>query len=290
MATIYTHIAANKRRSWLLVILSLIILGAIGYFLDRYYADGGSFFLIIAGVYATITALFGYYTGDKIALSLSGAVPITKEANPYVVRMVENLALTAGLPAPKVYIIPDPDINAFATGRDPKHASIAITEGAIQKLENEELEGVIAHELSHIGNYDIRYMTLVIIIIGTIIMLSDLFWRLGFAGGRSKREGTPLLAIGLVLLIVASVLAPLIKFAVSRRREYLADASGVLLTRYPEGLARALEKIRDQGSVIERATKSTAHLFIANPLKSGAFNLFSTHPPIAKRIEALRAM
>jgi len=287
MPTIYTHINANKRRSWILILLSLVILIAIGYFLDQYYSEGGSFFMVIAALYATISALIGYYTGDKIALRMSGAMPITKESNPYVVRMVENLAITAGLPMPKVYIIPDPDINAFATGRDPAHASIAVTEGAVQKLENEELEAVIAHELSHIGNYDVRYMTLIIVIVGTIVILSDLFWRFGrIRGGKNN----PLLAIGLALLILGAIFAPLIKFAVSRRREYLADASGALLTRYPEGLAKALEKIRDHGSIIERANKSTAHLYIANPLSKGVFSLFSTHPPIDDRIARLRQM
>ncbi|MFA6553652.1 MAG: M48 family metallopeptidase [Patescibacteria group bacterium] len=287
MPTIYTHINANKRRSWILILLSLAILITIGYFLDQYYSDGGYFFIVIAILYATVSALVGYYTGDKIALRMSGAIPLTKEANPYVVRMVENLAITAGLPTPKVYIIPDPDINAFATGRDPAHASIAVTEGAIQKLENEELEAVIAHELSHIGNYDVRYMTLIIVIVGTIVILSDLFWRFGrIRGGKNN----PLLVIGLALVILGAIFAPLIKFAVSRRREYLADASGALLTRYPEGLAKALEKIRDHGSIIERANKSTAHLYIANPLSKGVFNLFSTHPPIEDRINRLRQM
>jgi len=191
-----------------------------------------------------------------------------------------------------VYLIPDEDINAFATGRDPKHASIAVTQGAIDKLENEELEGVIAHELSHIGNYDIRYMTLVIVLVGTVMVLSDIFWRTRFIGGRrsSSRDsgGSILLLVGLVLLILAPLFAELIRLAVSRKREYLADASGALLTRYPEGLARALEKIKNQGARIERATRSTAHLYIANPLSTGFGNLFSTHPPIDKRIAALR--
>ncbi len=291
MATIYTHIAANKRRSWFLLLITLAVVGCIGYALDRYYVEGGYFFVAIATIYSAVSGLVGYYAGDKIALRMSGANPIAKDENPYVYRIVENLCITAGLPVPKIYIIPDPDINAFATGRDPEHASIAVTEGAIQKLENEELEGVLAHELSHIGNYDIRYMTLVIILVGTIIILSDLFWRLAFFGGRGRKSGgSPAIFIGLGLLLLAAIFAPLIKFAVSRKREYLADASGSLLTRYPEGLARALEKIREQGSTIERANKSTAHLYIANPLKKGIFNLFSTHPPIEERISILRSM
>jgi heat shock protein HtpX len=295
MPTIYTHIASNKRRSWILLIITFIVLIGIGYAIDQLEGGGAYFWIIIAFIYALISAMVGYYSGDKIALWTSGAVPITKEQNPYVIRMVENLAITSGLPMPKVFIIPDEDINAFATGRDPQHASLAVTQGAIQKLENEELEGVIAHELSHIGNYDIRYMTLIIVLVGTIMMLSDIFWRTRFIGGRrssndSGNAGGILMLIGLILLILSPLIAQLIRLAVSRKREYLADASGALLTRYPEGLARALEKIRDQGARIERATKSTAHLYIANPMGGGLSKLFSTHPPIDKRIAILRQM
>lgn len=295
MPTIYTHINANKRRSWFLMGLCIAVLFGIGYFLDQVYGNGTWGWTIVALIYATISTLIGYYKGDKIALWTSGAVPVTKEQNPYLVRMVENLAITTGLPVPHIYIIPDEDINAFATGRDPKHASIAVTQGAIDKLANEELEGVIAHEISHIGNYDIRYMTLVIVIVGTIIVLSDMFWRVRFGRsfGRSNDRsgaGAIMMLAGILLLILAPLFAELIKLAVSRKREYLADASGALLTRYPEGLARALEKIRDQGARIERATKSTAHLYIANPMGTGFSKFFSTHPPIDDRINRLRQM
>lgn len=272
--------------------LCIMILFGIGYLIDQVYGNGSWGWSFVAVIYATISALIGYYRGDKIALWTSGAIPITKEQNPYVIRMIENLAITAGLPMPKVFIIPDDDINAFATGRDPRHASIAVTKGAIEKLENEELEGVLAHELSHIGNYDIRYMTLVIVVVGTIIVLSDMFWRTRFIGRSNNRNngGGLILLIGLVMLILAPLFAELIKLAVSRKREYLADASGALLTRYPEGLARALEKINAQGARIERATKSTAHLYIANPLGGGFSKLFSTHPPIEDRVQRLRQM
>ncbi|MFH1207308.1 MAG: M48 family metallopeptidase [Patescibacteria group bacterium] len=295
MPTIYTHINANKRRPWILMGICAIFLFGIGFFLDQAYGHGSWGWTIVALIYAVISALIGYFKGDKIALWTSGAVPVTKEQNAYVVRMAENLAITTGLPAPKVYIIPDEDINAFATGRDPQHASIAVTQGAIDKLANEELEGVMAHEISHIGNYDIRYMTLVIVLVGTIIVLSDMFWRVRFGRsfGRSSGRsggGAAIMVLGLVLLILAPLFAELIKLAVSRKREYLADASGALLTRYPEGLARALEKIRDQGARIERATKSTAHLYIANPMGSGFSKFFSTHPPIDDRISRLRQM
>lgn len=294
MPTIYTHIASNKRRSVILLIISFAVLLAIGFAISQVQGSGGYIWVFFAFIYALISALVGYYSGDKIALWTSGAIQISKEENPYLVRMVENLAITTGLPTPKVFIIPDDDINAFATGRDPQHASLAVTQGALAKLENEELEGVLAHEMSHIGNYDIRYMTLVIVVVGTIIMLSDIFWRTRFLGGRRGGRDNGiyniLFAIGLVLLILSPIIAQLIKLAISRKREYLADASGVLLTRYPEGLARALEKIRDNGARIERSTKSTAHLYIANPLGGGFGNLFSTHPPIDKRITALRQM
>jgi heat shock protein HtpX len=293
MPTIYTHITSNKRRSWILMAVCLIVLIGIGYTIDQIEGTGSYFWIIIAFIYALFSALIGYYSGDKIALWTSGAIPVTKEQNPYVVRMVENLAITSGLPTPKVYIIPDEDINAFATGRDPKHSSIAVTQGAIAKLENEELEGVLAHEMSHIGNYDIRYMTLVIVMVGTIMVLSDIFWRTRFIGGRHGGRdsgGNILMLVGLLLLILSPIIAQLIRLAVSRKREYLADATGALLTRYPEGLARALEKIKNQGARIERATRSTAHLYIANPLGGGVTNLFSTHPPIAKRVAALRQM
>ncbi len=292
--TIYTHITSNKRRSLVLMLLFFAIIIGLGYTIDQIQGTGSWFWVVIALLYGIGSALVGYYSGDKIALWTSGAQPISKEENPYLVRMVENLAITSGLPMPKVYVIPDDDINAFATGRDPQHASLAVTQGAISKLENEELEGVIAHELSHIGNYDIRYMTLVIVLVGTVMVLSDMFWRVRFLGrggnNRNNGAGGVILLIGVALLILSPLFAELIRLAVSRKREYLADASGALLTRYPEGLARALEKIAREGARIERATRSTAHLYFANPLSSGASSLFSTHPPIEKRIDALRKM
>jgi len=239
-----------------------------------------------------------------VALAIAGAKPIQKNDNPYVYRLVENLCITAGLPLPKIYLINDPNINAFATGRKPENASIALTVGAVEKLENEELEGVIAHELSHVKNYDIRLMTIVIICVGMITLMADFFLRAQFIfGGRRSNRGNNqlgviLMIVGLVLAILSPIFATLIQLAVSRKREYLADASGVLLTRYPEGLARALEKIRDKNQPIRRANHATAHLYIANPFKeSDSFKgagkrvrLFATHPPIDKRIKKLRTM
>jgi heat shock protein HtpX len=228
----------------------------------------------------------------------TGAVEIKKEDNPYVYRMVENLCITAGVPTPKVYIINSPALNAFATGRDPEHASIALTTGIIQALENEELEGVIAHELSHIKNFDIRLMTIVVVLVGSIAIISNWFFRANFfMGGRKSNDkeggqfGAIIMIVGLVLMILSPIIAELIKLAISRKREYLADASGSLLTRYPEGLARALEKISKSNTPLQTASAATAHLFISNPLKGKSLtSLFSTHPPIEDRINKLRGM
>jgi len=241
-------------------------------------------------------SLSSYFAGDKIALAASRAKPIKKEDNPYVWRLVENLSITAGTPMPQVYIINDPSMNAFATGRDPQHASIALTTGIISGLENEELEGVIAHELSHIKNYDIRLMMLVIVCVGAITLLADWMLRSTLWGRRgsdnNRGNGTAIIMlIAIVLAILSPIFAELIKLAVSRRREYLADASGALLTRYPEGLARALEKIAHQDTSLASANKATAHLFFSNPFGiKKASRLFSTHPPIEERIKALRQM
>ncbi len=297
--TVYSQIAANKRKTALLIALFIIVIGLIGWAFGQ-STDLGYGGLAIAIVIAVIMSLVGYYSGDKVALWTAGAQPIAKADNPYVYRMVENLCITAGLPLPKVYLIPDRSINAFATGRDPEHSSIAVTTGAIERLENEELEGVLAHELSHVKNYDIRLMMIVIICVGIIALLSNWFFRISFFGGgrRSSRGGGQLqlifLAVSLALLILAPIIGQLIKFAVSRKREYLADASGVLLTRYPEGLARALEKIDADSEPMRKANNATAHLYISNPFgakaKKGLAHLFSTHPPIEDRIATLRAM
>lgn len=279
-----------------MIAIFIVLVVFLGWFLGRLYNYGyGGLF--IAVVISIGMAFFGYYSGDKVALMSSGAKKIVKEDNPYVYRLVENLAITAGLPAPRVYIIDDAAINAFATGRDPRHASVAVTRGAIEKLENEELEGVIAHEMSHVGNYDIRLMTIVIVLVGIISLLADFMWRGSFFGRRGSddnKEGNGiLLIIGMILLILSPIISELIKLAISRKREYLADASGALLTRYPEGLARALEKIKLENRPMQRASTATAHLFIANPF-SGAkgflANAFSTHPPIDDRINKLRGM
>lgn len=298
--TLYTQIASNKRKSVLLIIFFVIFIISLGWIFGT-TTELGYMGVIIAVIIAITMSLFGYYRGDKLALWTAGAKPITKEDNKYAYRMVENLCITAGLPMPKIHIINDTAINAFATGRNPEKASIAITTGAIEKLENEELEGVIAHELSHIKNYDILVMTLVIICVGIIALLSNWFFRISFFGGgrRSSKGGGQiqiiLIIISLVLLILAPIIGQLIKLAVSRKREFLADASGALLTRYPEGLASALEKISKQNiEPMRKANNASAHLYISNPFgnkaKKGIAKMFSTHPPIEDRIAALRGM
>lgn len=249
---------------------------------------------MFAVAFSIISSLVSYYAGDKIALKSTGARHIQKEDNPYLYRMVENLCITAGLPVPKVHIIDSPALNAFATGRDPEHASIAVTSGLMAALENEELEGVIAHELAHIQNYDIRVMTIVVVLVGTLALIADMFWRMSFFGGgdnRDNKTGGILAIVGIVLILVSPIVAELIKLAVSRKREYLADASGALLTRYPEGLARALEKISASAEKLRTANAATAHMFISNPFKSKGFTkFFSTHPPAEDRIAKLRGM
>ena len=290
----YNQITSNKRKTVILIILFLAVVLGLGYLYDYLYGYGSGG-LVLAGVIALIMALTGYYSGDKLALAVSGAKPITKEQNAYLWRMVENLCISQGLPMPRLHIIPDSAINAFATGRDPQHASIAVTTGALEKLENEELEGVLAHELSHIKNYDIRVMTIVIVLVGIVALLGDWMFRAQLWGGRDRDRGAHpvFLIIGLALMILAPLFAELIKLAVSRRREYLADASGALMTRFPQGLARALEKIGAQKQPLLRANEATAHLYIANPFGSTRkwlVNAFSTHPPIQDRIKVLREM
>jgi len=295
----YKQIDSNKRKTWLLMVIFFIVIVIIGWIFGQAY-DFGYGGLIAAVVIAVVMNLFSYFKGDKVALAISGAKKIQKNENPYVYRMVENLCITAGLPVPNVYIIDDPNINAFATGRDPQNASVAVTKGAISKLENEELEGVIAHELSHVKNYDIRLMTIVIICVGIITLMADFFLRAQFIfGGRrgGKRDGGQIGAIlmiaGLVLAILSPIFATMIQLAVSRKREYLADASGVLLTRYPEGLARALEKIGKFNQPMRRANHATAHLYIASPYRGVGkkiAGLMSTHPPIDDRVAKLRKM
>lgn len=290
----YQQIDSNKRKSFWLMILFILVIGGLGWAWSEYTQDG-YVIMFFALALATIMSLTSFYNGDKIALAQAGAKAIKKDDNPYVWRMVENLSITAGLPMPKIYIINEPAMNAFATGRDPKHASIALTTGIINNLENEELEGVIAHELSHVKNYDIRLMMVVIICVGVITLLADwmlrsFMWR-DHRDNNNNKSGVIFIIIGIILAILSPLFAKLIQLAVSRKREFLADASGALLTRYPEGLARALEKISQQNMPLAHANKATAHLYISNPFKGKKpSKFFSTHPPIEERITALRSM
>ncbi len=298
----YDLINKNKRESWILIFSFLIVISLLGFVFSQAY--NAPEILYFAVGFSVFSSLISYYFSDSITLSLSGAKEIDRQSSPELYRLVENLTIAAGLPVPRIYIIDDTAPNAFATGRDPKHAVICVTTGILQKLEKTELEGVLAHELSHIGNYDIRVMTLVVVLVGTVTLLADWMLRVSFFGGRRKSNdnGNQLAAVfaivGLILAILSPIIATLIKLAVSRQREYLADASGALLTRYPEGLAKALEKISRDQEPLEAANKATAHLYIVNPLKEhkgqssiGWFsNMFNTHPPIEDRIKRLREM
>ncbi len=261
----------------------------------------GNSWLFIAVVLSVVSSLASYYWGDKMVLAMSGARPADRKRDFDFFTVAENLAIAAGIPKPKLYVIDDTAMNAFATGRDPQHAVVCATTGLLTRLERRELEGVIAHELSHIKNFDTRLMAVVAVLAGSIAFLADMFMRsLWWGGGRRSRDddrgvGQILLLVGIVLAIVSPIIATLIQLAVSRRREYLADASSAYLTRYPEGLARALEKLGADREVLEAATNATAHLYVTNPFKGKQFGawfagLFNTHPPIAQRIKILRGM
>ncbi|MBW3538298.1 M48 family metalloprotease [Candidatus Parcubacteria bacterium] len=293
----YSQIASNKRKTILLMIGFVGFIGALAWLMSE--ALGRPSFVWLAVVFAVGYALFSYFASAKMALALSGAKPVTKAQAPKLYRTVENLAITAGLPMPKVYVINDPAPNAFATGRDPQHAAVAATTGLLEMMDDSELEGVIAHELSHVGNYDIRVMSIVIALVTIVSLLADFFLRWSFFGGSDDDEGgssgAVFAVIGLVMALVAPLVATLLQLAVSRRREFLADASGVLLTRYPDGLARALAKIGGYAKPMRHANTATAHLFIANPLGgrgigAGVAKLFSTHPPVEARIARLKEM
>lgn len=288
----YKEIAANKRKTAMLLFAFFALISGIAYIFSA--AIGDRSIAVFAVVFACIYTVWGYFGSARAALAINGAKQIEKKDNPRLFRVVENLAITEGLPTPKVYIIEDQGLNAFATGRDPQHASVAITSGLLNVLEDTELEGVMAHELGHIKNYDIRVSMIVFALVGVISLLCDIFLRASFWGGAGDSDDDGASAL-MVLAIVAAILAPFVatfvQLAISRKREYLADATGALTTRYPEGLARALEKIRDGGSSLRRQNSSTAHLFFANPLKGKSFSkLLSTHPPVEERIAVLRGM
>lgn len=295
----YKQIDSNKTKSAVLIALFLVFIIGFGWILSQAYNN--PLILWVAVAISFFQAWVGYYYSDKVALAVSGAQPLEKKQAKELFRLVENLAITAGTPQPKLYVINDSAPNAFATGRDPSHAVIAVTTGLLEKLNRTELEGVLAHEMSHITNYDIRLSTIVVVLVGIIALASDWFLRSMFwsAGGRRgrDREGDSgsgiFILIGIILAILAPIAATLIQLAISRKREFLADASGALLTRYPEGLASALAKIAHDKEPLEAANKATAHLYFENPLKDyrgTVNNLFSTHPSVEERIKALRQM
>jgi len=292
MPTLYTLKEKNVQRTWFLMTLFLVIIIALGWVIS--YQFDSPIILVVAVFFSTFMSFTSYWYSDKIVLALSGAKEVNHEENPRVYHLVENLCIAAGLPFPKIYIIDDPAPNAFATGRDPQHAVIALTSGLLQKMEKTELEGVISHELSHIGNRDILLQTVVVVLVGFVVLISDWFlrsWR--WSGGRRDNDRGSFAAIfaliGIILAILAPLFVNLIQLAISRKREFLADASGALLTRYPEGLARALEKISQDQNQLRTANQATAHLFIVNPFKGKKIStLFMTHPPIEQRIRALR--
>lgn len=296
MATLYTHKAENIRKTWLLVAVFLAVVVGIGYFLAYYYQNPG--ILTFAIIFAVSMNILAYWNSDKIALSMARAVPADPAQYPELHRIVENLAITAGLPKPNVWIIPDSAPNAFATGRNAEHASVAVTQGLLQILDRSELEGVIAHEFSHIGNRDILLQSMVAVLVGFIAILANMFTRsLWWGGRRDDREGNGaniLTIVGIVFVILSPIIAQLIQLAISRHRESLADASGALLTRYPEGLANALRKIEQYSRPMQTANNATAHMYISNPFGpkalSGIQRLFMTHPPIEKRIKDLEDM
>ena len=290
----YNQIDANKRKSFFIIALFFGIMLALGWVFNWYF--NSYIFLPLALIISIIQAYVAYYHGDAIALAVSHAKPVTRAEATDLYRVVENLTIAAGLPMPKIYLIEDSAMNAFATGRDPGHASIAVTTGLIDRLENDELEGVIAHELSHVGNRDILVMSIVMVLVGAIAMISDFFLRSMFYGRRSSRDdngGGYMIIIGIILAILTPLIGTLLQLAVSRKREYLADAAGALLTRYPAGLANALAKIAKDTEPLEVANKATAMLYIENPLAKHVGllnNLFSTHPPVEDRIRRLRQM
>lgn len=296
MRITFDEVRRNQQKSWLLIFLFMLLVAAIGlvigYFLGSLYAG-----VIITTIVGIIYTLIVFGSGDKMIMSINGAQPVTKKEYPYLYHTVEGLALAADLPTPRCYVIKDSALNAFATGKDPEHAAIAVTTGLLDKMNRQELEGVLAHEMSHIKNYDIKVMMLAAVLVGAITLLSQLLLRMFLFGGKgsNKREGGQatliFIAVGLLLAILSPLIAEMIKLAISRKREYMADAAGATLTRYPPGLASALKKIKnDPDPLVDRANKAAAHLYISVPFRNRRAGLFSTHPPIEERIRRLEEM
>lgn len=298
MADLYSQKDSNILKTWLLMTVFLVFIILIGWLFGFVYNSPEILYFAVG--LSLFMNFFAYWYSDKVALAMSGAKPASREAHPELFRIVENLSITAGLPMPRVYVIHGDQINAFATGRNPKHAAVAVTQGALMKLNKTELEGVLAHELSHIGNRDILISSVVVVLAGLIAILADWFLRASIWGNfredsNNRQGGAVVLILGIVVAILAPFIATVIRLAVSRKREFLADASGALLTRYPEGLAGALEKIADDEMPMRYAHNGTAHLFISNPFKGKQktnwfAKLFMTHPPVEERIKILRGM
>jgi heat shock protein HtpX len=294
MATLYTHQDENIAKTWTLMFVFLCLVIGLGWAISWYFNSPG--ILVVAVVFAVVMNIASYWYSDKIVIASARALPASTEQYPTLNRVVENLCITAGLPKPKLYIINDPQPNAFATGRNAKHAAVAVTSGLLAMMDENELSGVIAHELSHIGNRDMLVSTVAVVLVGFISIADNFFLRSMFWGGNrgnNKDGNNPvLMVIAIALLVLAPIFATLLQLAISRKREFLADASGALLTRYPEGLASALRKIGSYSQPLRTASNATAHLYISNPFGPGASKnfltrIFSTHPPIEERIEAL---
>ncbi|MEK7133513.1 MAG: M48 family metallopeptidase [Patescibacteria group bacterium] len=294
MASLYTQQGKNIRRTWFLMTGFLVVVIAVGWIVSQIYGNAAILYAAVAfSLFMNVTA---YWFSDKIALASSGAHEADSVQYLELHRILENLAITAGLPKPRLYVIDDQAPNAFAAGRDAKHAVVAVTTGLLARLDRSELEGVLAHELSHIGNRDILVMTVAVVLAGFIAIISDIFLRMSFFGHGDRDNKNPLLLVaGIVAIVLAPIAAQLIQMAVSRKREFLADASGALLTRYPDALASALQKISSYEAPMQRANHATAHLFISNPFgahEAGKFiaKMFSTHPPVEERVAALRGL
>lgn len=298
--TLSSAIQSNVTKTYVIMVTFIVFVVLLGYVLGQALGYGNDF-MWLAVFFSVISSFVSYYWGDSLVLTLSHARPADRKTDFDFFTVTENLAIAAGMPKPRLYVIDDTAMNAFATGRDPKHAVVVATTGILSRLERRELEGVIAHELSHIKNYDTRLMAVVAVLVGTVAYMADMFLRnLWWGGNRRDRDNDNSLSgifmiLGIVLAVISPILATLIQLAASRNREYLADVSGAKLTRYPEGLARALEKLKGDKEVLEAATNATAHLYITNPFKGKNFgawfaNAFNTHPPIEDRIKRLRAL
>ena len=300
MPSLYTQKSESIRKTWILFTVFFVIVIGVGWVFSQAYGNPG--ILYFAVIFSILMSFFSYWYSDKLVLKMYQAKPVEMKDNPELYRIVENLAITAGLPMPKVYVVPEQAPNAFATGRDPKHAVVAVTEGLLERLNRTELEGVLAHELGHIGNRDMLLGTVVVVLVGFISILADIFMRSALWGGMrdsdDNRAGGIMILIAIAFSILAPIAAILIQLAISRRREFLADSSGALLTRYPEGLAKALEKISHDPTPMRRATSTTAHLWFDDPFESEGqkkktpwyHKIFMTHPPVEERIKVLRGL